>query len=174
MPASFCVHSFQEEKVAGAVDRLWAVVEPYLAAEGIELDDLEIVGKKPGVVVRVTLDSAEPLGVDRLADVSRRLSRLLDQEDPISSSYTLEVSSPGLERKLRRPRHYEKSVGRDIKVKSKVSIGGENNHRGVLVEANDDGFVVDVDGSERQIAYGDVVTARTVFVWEKASKPGKR
>lgn len=160
--------------MTGKVDRLWAAIEPYVAAEGVELDDLEIVGKAPGVVVRVTLDSAEPVGVDRLAEMSRRLSRLLDDEDPVTGAYTLEVSSPGLERKLRRPRHFEKSIGRDVKVKSRVEIGGEHSHRGVLAQANDDGFVVDVDGEERHIAYGDVVSARTVFVWEKASKPGER
>jgi ribosome maturation factor RimP len=160
--------------VTSAADRLWAVVEPYLSAEGVELDDLEIVGKAPGVVVRVTLDAAEPMGVDQLADVSRRLSRLLDEEDPIASSYTLEVSSPGLERKLRRPRHYKKSVGRDVRVKSKVAVGGDHSHRGVLVEASDLDFVVEVDGTDRRIAYGDVISARTVFAWEKASKPGKR
>lgn len=160
--------------MAGMVDRLWAVIEPYVAAEGIELDDLEIVGKTPGVVVRVTLDADEPVGVDRLAEVSRRLSRLLDEEDPITSSYTLEVSSPGLERKLRRPRHYEKSLGKDVKVKSRIPVEGDHTHRGVLARANGEGFVVDVEGAERHIAYSDVVSARTVFAWEKASKPGKR
>ena len=160
--------------MTGTVDRLWAVIEPYVAAEGVELDDLEIVGKTPGVVVRVTLDSDDPVGVDRLAEVSRRLSRLLDEEDPVNSSYTLEVSSPGLERKLRRPRHFEKSVGRDVKIKSRIQVGGEHSHRGVLTEASEDGFVVEVDGEERHLTYGDVVSARTVFVWEKASKPGKR
>ena len=160
--------------MTGAAERLWTAVEPYVSAEGVELDDLEIVGKAPGVVVRVTLDAAEPLGVDQLADLSRRLSRLLDDADPISSSYTLEVSSPGLERKLRRPRHYEKSVGRDVKIKSKVAVDGDYSHRGVLVEATDQDCVVEVDGSGRRIAYGDVVSARTIFEWEKAAKPGKR
>ncbi len=156
------------------VDRLWAVIEPYVAAEGIELDDLEIVGKAPGVVVRVTLDADGGVGVDRLAEVSRRLSRLLDEDDPIDGSYTLEVSSPGLERKLRRPSHYAKSVGRDVKVKSRSEIGGGHSHRGVLASADDDGFVLEMDGENREIAYGDVVSARTVFAWEKAAKPGKR
>ena len=160
--------------MSGTVDRLWAVIEPYVAAEGIELDDLEIVGKAPGAVVRVTLDADQPVGVDRLAEVSRRLSRLLDDEDPLASSYTLEVSSPGLERKLRRPRHFEKSVGRDVKVKSRVPVAGDHSHRGVLTEVGSDEFVVTVDGEDRHIAYGDVVSARTVFVWEKAAKPGKR
>ena len=172
MPASFCVRLFGG-KVTGKVERIWAVIEPYVAAEGIELDDLEIVGKSPGVVVRVTLDSEGGMGVDQLAEVSRRLSRLLDDEDPISSSYTLEVSSPGLERKLRRPRHYAKSVGRDLKVKTRSDVAGSTSHRGILVSADEDRFVIEVDGEPRDIAYGDVVTARTVFAWEKAAKPGK-
>ena len=160
--------------MTGKVERLWAVIDPYVAAEGIELDDLEIVGKAPGVVVRVTLDAEGGVGVDRLAEVSRRLSRLLDEEDPIAGSYTLEVSSPGLERKLRRPEHFAKSLGREVKVKSRLPVGGDHSHRGVLSAADDDGFVVEVDGDGREIAYGDVVSARTVFAWEKAAKPGKR
>ncbi len=160
--------------MTGKVDRLWAVIEPYVAAEGIELDDLEIVGKAPGVVVRVTLDAENGVGVDRLAEVSRRLSRLLDDEDPISGSYTLEVSSPGLERKLRRPSHFTKSIGRDVKVKSRTEVAGGHSHRGLLVAADEQGFVLEVDGENREITYGDVVSARTVFAWEKAAKPGKR
>ncbi len=174
MPASFCVYVFRRSRVTGKVERLWAVIEPYVAAEGIELDDLDIVGKAPGVVLRVTLDADEGLGVDRLAEVSRRLSRLLDEEDPVEGSYTLEVSSPGLERKLRRPSHFHKSLGRDVKVKSRLEIDGDHSHRGVLVAATDDRFVVEVDGEKRELAYGDVVSARTVFAWEKAPKPGKR
>lgn len=160
--------------MTGTVERLWAVIDPYVAAEGIELDDLEIVGKAPGVVVRVTLDADGGVGVDRLAEVARGLSRLLDAEDPIDASYTLEVSSPGLERKLRRRRHFEKSLGREVKIKSRSEIAGQHSHHGVLALAEDDGFVVEVDGEERKIAYGDVVSARTVFAWEKAAKPGKR
>lgn len=160
--------------MTGKVERLWAVIDPYVAAEGIELDDLEIVGKTPGVVVRVTLDAEGGVGVERLAEVSRRLSRLLDDEDPITGAYTLEVTSPGLERKLRRPRHFEKAVGRQVKVKTGSQIAGQHRHHGVLVEAGEDEFVVEVDGERRDIAYGDVVSARTVFTWEKAAKPGRR
>ena len=160
--------------MASKVDRLWAVIEPYVAAEGIELDDLEIVGKAPGVVVRVTLDADGGVGVDRLAEVSRRLSRLLDEEDPINGTYTLEVSSPGLERKLRRPQHFRKSLEREVKVKSRIEVAGARSHRGLLAAVGDDSFVVEVDGDRREIASGDVVSARTVFTWEKAAKPGKR
>jgi ribosome maturation factor RimP len=160
--------------VGDVAERLWGVIEPYVAAEGIELDDIEVAGKGGGTIVRITLDGDPPLTVDRVAELSRGLSRLLDEADPIVSSYTLEVGSPGLERSLRRPRHFEKSVGREAKVKTVREIDQARNHRGMVVTADDDGFVLDVDGSERRIAYRDVASARTVFVWEKGAKPGKR
>ncbi len=154
-------------------DRLWQACEKYLAAEALELDDLEVAGNGPRVV-RVTVDAEESIGVDRLARVSRALSRMLDEEDPFEGAYTLEVTSPGLERRLRRPRHFEKSLGADVKVKSKVEIDGARSHRGVLVSVGEEGFVVTVDGSERHIDFEQVQSARTLFEWKKAPKPGKK
>ena len=159
--------------MSSLADRLWSDVEDYVAAENIELDDLEILGDGPGKIVRVTLDG-DALGVDRIADLSRGLSRLLDDLDPLDRAYTLEVSSPGLERKLRRPRHYEKSIGSEVKVKTFAPISGERTHLGRLAFADEDGFKVEIDGKERHIAYDAVASARTVFVWEKAAKPGSR
>lgn len=145
--------------------RLWDVVEPYTSAEGIELDDIEIVGREGGRIVRVVVDAPSALGVDRIAELSRGLSRLMDHDDLIPGSYTLEVTSPGLERKLRRREHYRKSLGREIKVKTRVAVAGSRTHRGDLVSATDRGFTVDVGDSERYIDYDDVASARTVFVW---------
>jgi len=158
--------------VSDTAERLWDVIEPYVAAEGIELDDFEVLGHGAGTIVRVTVDGGDALSVDRIAELSRGISRLLDDDDPVNGSYTLEVSSPGLERRLRRPRHYEKSLGREVKVKTKRPVAGTVNHAGSLLEADDEGFVVDTDAGAHRIAYADVVSARTVFVWEKASKPG--
>ena len=163
-----------EEQVTSTAERLWDVVEPYVAAEGIELDDIEVVGNTGGRIVRITVDDQRPVAVGRLAELSRGISRLLDEEDPIAGSYTMEVSSPGLERKLRRPRHYEKAVGTTVKVKTHSEIDGEKHHSGVLVAANGDGFVVDADRGERRIPYRDVASARTVFVWEKQSRRQRR
>ena len=154
-------------------DRLWSQVETYVAAEHLELDDLEILGEGSGRIVRVTLDG-DTLEVDRIADLSRGLSRMFDELDPFEGSYTLEVSSPGLERKLRRPRHYEKSMGSEVKVKTFAPINGERTHSGVLTQAGETTFTVAVDGEARQIAYDAVASARTVFVWQKAEKPGSR
>ena len=146
-------------------ERLWSVVEPYTAAEDVELDDIEIVGRDRGRIVRIVVDASDPLGVDQIADLSRGLSRLLDQHDLISGAYTLEVTSPGLERKLRRPQHYRKSLGRTITVKTRTPVDGSRNHRGELVRADERGFVIDVEGPERSIGYDDVASGRTVFVW---------
>jgi ribosome maturation factor RimP len=152
-------------------EQIWGLVEPYLAAEGVELDDLEVHGG--GKLLRVVVDSAEPLELDRIAALSRGIGRLIEEEDPLAGSYTLEVTSPGLERKLRRPEHFEKAVGGEVSVRTFGPVDGDKVHKGRLVSVNGNGFVVSVEGSDRTIAYGDVARARTVFVWEKGEKPGK-
>ena len=152
--------------------RLWAVVEPYLAAENVELDDIEVRGGK-GRLVRVVIDAEGGVDIDRVAELSRGISRLLQDESGGFDDYPLEVSSPGLERKLRRPRHYEKSIGKDVKVKTSQAIGGNHAHRGTLLEAGPEDFTLSVAGEERTILYADVVTATTVFEWKSAPKPGR-
>lgn len=157
--------------MTSVAEKLWDRIDPYVAAEGVELDDVEILGG--GQVVRVVVDAADPIGVDVIADLSRGISRLIDEDDPIKSSYTLEVSSPGLERKLTRPRHYEKSIGREVTLKTHSEIEGTKAHRGVLVAATALDATIDIDGTERTIPYTAVASARTVFVWEKGQRPGR-
>ena len=152
------------------VSDIWTVVEPYLAAERLELDDVELHGRGPGTLLRVVVDG-EGVDIDRLADVSRGLSRLLDNETDMTSAYRLEVTSPGLERDLRRPSHYAKSIGREVVVK--VADGDQKTTiRGILSEAGDDEFTVDAGDERKTVEYENVLTARTVFRWEKAPKPG--
>ena len=153
-------------------ERLWETLEPYLEAEGVELDDLDVRGRGNGRLVRVTVDAPEGVGVDRIAQLSRGVSRLLDEQDPVSGSYTLEVSSPGLERPLRRPSHFEKSVGREVDVKTVEPIDGAQRHRGVLERIDDAVLSLVVDGTERAIPMDSVAQAKTVFRWEKSPKPG--
>jgi ribosome maturation factor RimP len=153
-------------------ERLWETLEPYLEAEGVELDDLDVRGRGNGRLVRVTVDAPGGLGVDRIAQLSRGVARLLDEQDPVSGSYTLEVSSPGLERPLRRASHFEKSVGREVDVKTVEPIDGAQRHRGVLERIDDAVLSVVVDGAERAIPMDSVAQAKTVFRWEKSPKPG--
>lgn len=146
-------------------------MEPYLAAERLELDDLELSGRGRGRVLRVIVDG-DDVDIDRLADLSRGLSRVLDEEPSLQDSYQLEVSSPGLERKLRRPAHYSKALGREVVVKT-VSTDGTATLRGVLAGSNGSVFTVESEDGPIQISYDDVISAKTVFRWEKAPKPGQ-
>ncbi len=159
--------------MGAAEDRLWKVIEPYVTAEGIELDDLEVLGQGPRKIVRVTVDGDEPVGIDHIARLSRGIGRLLDESDPFPDAYTLEVGSPGLERSLRRRRHYEKSLNRAVKIKTYAPIDGAKNHTGTLSGVDESGVTVDVDGSSRAVAFDDIASARTIFTWESGGKPGK-
>ena len=94
--------------------RVRALIEPLVAAEGLELFDLEQVGP----VLRVTVDRQGGVSIDDITKTTRAISRAIDEHDPISSSFTLEVSSPGLERVLRTPAHYSWAVGRTVAVKT--------------------------------------------------------
>ena len=167
---NFCVATKPGASILTTVSDIWTVVEPFLAAERLELDDVELRGRGPGTLLRVVVDG-ENVDIDRLADVSRGISRLLDNETELDAAYRLEVTSPGLERDLRRPSHYAKSVGREVVVKiadgdSKTTI------RGTLADAGEDSFTIESESGETVVGYEDVLTAKTVFRWEKAPKPG--
>ena len=150
------------------VEQIWKVVEPYLAAESLELDDLEVLGRGRARTLRVTIDKTGGIDLDRISEVSRGLSRLLDSETEIDGPYQLEVSSPGLERKLSRPSQFQKSVGREVVVKTATFTV-----RGVLAAASQESFQVQsADAEVRSVRYEDVTSARTVFRWERAPKPG--
>lgn len=158
--------------MADAPQELWMLIEGYLAAERIELDDLELLGApNKGRVLRVTIDGVD---LDRLSALSRGISRLLDQDDLIPGSYRLEVSSPGLERKLRRPAHWRKAIGREVTIKTRTEIDGARRHDGRVRDADDEGAYLTVDGAERRIPFDQITSARTVHRWNAPAKPGKK
>jgi ribosome maturation factor RimP len=161
------------KRLSEPFESLSQLISDYLAAERLELDDLEMLGQGRGRILRVVVDGPD-VGVDHLAELSRSISRLLDHESDLDGSYTLEVTSPGLERKLRTPAHFSKSVGREITVKTRAEIEGDRRHTGVLVEADDLGIVMDTAGGRRRLDFDQVTSARTVFRWERAPKPGKK
>jgi len=153
-------------------DRVRALVEPICVDLGLELDDVEYSGG----VLRVTIDREGGVDIDAIALVTRETSRLLDHHDLVSGRYTLEVSSPGLERSLRIPGHFAKVIGREVRVKTKPHVDGERRVDGVLVVSDDEGIEVaegDAAGPRRRVRYDDIERARTVFEWGPAPKPGK-
>lgn len=150
------------------VDRVRELVAPIVADVGVELYDVEFTGG----ILRILVDVEGGIDIDAIKVISRRSSRVLDDADPIPGRYTLEVSSPGLERPLRTRHHFEGAIGEVVKFKTHVEIEGRRRFQGTLVGADLDGFRLDLDGAERVFGYDDVTKAKTVFEWNPTPKPG--
>ncbi len=151
------------------VEDLFAALQPGVAASGVELVDVVLAAG----VLQVTVDREGGVDLDTLTEASRAVSSLLDDLDPIPGRYSLEVSSPGIERTLRTPAHFAKAVGTTVSVKTRPQVPGERRLRGTLVAADESGFLLGVDGTETapmRLAYGDIDRARTVFVWGAADR----
>jgi len=144
--------------------RVSTLVEPLIEARGAELYDVVLGGATLQVLVAGGVD------LDTLADITRDVSRVLDEDDPMPDRYTLEVSTPGLERTLRRPSHFRGAVGEKVKVKTTATCEVRRVD-GTLAAADDEGFVVDTGTEERRLSYAEVERARTVFEWGAATKP---
>jgi ribosome maturation factor RimP len=164
--------------VSALVDRVRQLVAPILADLRLELYDLEHVGG----TLRITVDRAGGVDLDALALVTRLISRELDHNDPMPGRYTLEVTSPGLERSLRTAEHFRRAVGSKVQIRTLPHVAGDRRVHGVLAAADDDGFVVRLDAVastaatapavERRLDYADVERARTVFEWGGQPKRG--
>jgi ribosome maturation factor RimP len=160
------------------IERVRALVAPIAVDLGLDLYDVE----QRGGVLRITLDTppGSPGGVDldQLALATRLVSRELDHEDPVPGRYTLEVTSPGLERALRTPAHFRREIGKTVTVRLARPLDDQRRIDGVLVAADDAGVTVRVDDPatgepvDRTISYDLVDRARTVFAWGPSPKPG--
>ena len=146
------------------VERVRATVEPLLATHSLTVYDIE----HRGSVLRILIDGPTAVDLDELAHMTRLIGVALDEADPIPGAYTLEVSSPGLERPLRTPDHFRRAIGETVTLKL-VPDADERRVRGTLTDADDRG--VTIDG--RAIPYDVIDKARTVFEWGPAPKPGK-
>lgn len=162
-----------------ATDRVRELVVPVLDERELDLYDVE----QAGPVLRVVVDAPAGTGLDLdvVADATRAISRLLDEVDPIPGRYTLEVTSPGLERTLRTPAHFARAVGEKVKVKTSPSVDdGDRRVEGVLEAADPVGIAVRTGAGDtgdsgeaavRRLRYEDIVRARTVFDWGPDPKP---
>lgn len=141
---------------------LRTLLEPGVEALGFELVDAELVGGGSQRVLRVYIDSHGGIDVEDCALVSRQLSALLDVEDPIPGQYTLEVSSPGLDRPLVRRRDFERFIGAQVKVRMHQAILGRKNFTGQLIEVGDDHVMLEMDKESYKLPFMDIERARLV------------
>jgi ribosome maturation factor RimP len=161
------------------LNRVQALVAPVASDLGLDIYDIE----QRGGTLRITLDTpagcAGGVSLDDLALASRLISRALDEDDPVPGRYTLEVTSPGVERALRTAAHFQREVGKEVAIRLSDVTADERRINGTLVAADDDAATVRVDGpagaTDRRIEYVRIDRARTVFHWPAAQKPrGKK
>ena len=143
-------------------DKLIKLVEPLVEQLGFELADLELrTGGRDGIL-RIFIDKADGIGIEDCEEVSRRVSAILDVEDPVQSDYTLEVSSPGLDRTLTKLAHFQRFMGQDVKVKLRFPLEGRRNYRGALKAADEDKIEVEVDGESFSLPLATIESVRLI------------
>ena len=150
-------------------ERVQELVAPLFAGTSVELVDVLFTGG----TLRITVDRPGGVDLDEISQLTRRVSAELDRHDAVPGRYTLEVSSPGLERPLRTPEHFRRAVGTRVAVKTQPGSEGDRRVPGELVDAGEATITVrPEDGSpERILRYEHLERARTVFEWGPADRP---
>ncbi len=151
--------------MALTVPKIESLLLPGAQALGYEIVAVEMAGGDSSIV-RIYIDQPNGVTVDDCAKASRQFSAIMDVEDPISSRYTLEVSSPGMDRPLAKPAHFQDVIGQDVKIKMAVLVNGRRRFSGELIAANDEFAVVEVDGEQSELFYNDMDRARLVPVYD--------
>ncbi|MFZ1624538.1 MAG: ribosome maturation factor RimP [Gammaproteobacteria bacterium] len=142
--------------------QLIALLEPTIEALGYELSDLELIFAGGSGVLRLFIDRPEGIRVEDCEAVSRQISGLLDVENPIQGDYDLEVSSPGMDRKLVKPAHFDRFAGQPVKGKFRAMIDGRRRFAGVLIGRDGDKARLQVDGTELTVPIDDIELIRLV------------
>ena len=153
------------------LDRVRALVQPIVDDLGLELYDCEFAGGTLRVVIDTPPGSPGGVDMEQLSLATRLVSRELDHADPVPGRYTLEVSSPGLERSLKRPEHFKRELGKTVSLRLHTPLEGRRRLEGALMSADDQCVVVRADGADVTIEIAQIERARTVFVWGPAPKP---
>lgn len=143
-------------------DELFRLLDPAVSSLGYELVELEFAPAGSGGVLRLYIDAAPGITLDDCERVSRQVGVVLESEDPIAGHYTLEVSSPGLDRILRTRAHFERFVGSRVKIQLGAPLDGRRRFTGTLLEVRDEGVVVDVDGRPTSLGFAQIQRARLV------------
>lgn len=152
------------------MEEIHRALAPILDEAGLELVDLELQSG----LLRVTVDREGGVDLEALSNANRLVSRALDQIDPIPGRYTLEVSSPGLERPLRRPEHFVRALGKKVTVRTLPGVGEARRLTGLLANADREGITIegpDVPDGKQSVRYSEVERARTVFEWGASAAP---
>lgn len=152
--------------MSNITSQLEDIISPVVGALGFELWGIEFSAHKKNVLLRIYIDKQEGITVDDCALVSRQVSSVMDVEDPITSKYILEVSSPGLDRKLFKPKHFATYAGYQVQLRLFVAYEGQRNFTGLLKGLEDDEVIVQIDEEEFCFPLESIEKARVKPVFE--------
>lgn len=138
------------------------MLRPAVEEVGKELLGVEFISAGKHSILRIFIDHENGINVDDCAEVSRQVGAILDVEDPISTEYSLEISSPGLDRPLFDLPHFQEVVGETINVKVSMPLNGRRKFKGKLVSIENDTLIVKVDGEEYELVFSNIDKANLV------------
>lgn len=149
------------------VTRVWELAAPLAEGEGMEILDIEFrrEGGRGERVLRLYVDKQGGPNVDDLSRVSRQLSDLLDEQDAIEGAYTLEVSSPGINRPLKRPEHFARFVGKRIRVRTREVINGRRSFLGILKGVEENKITLGQEGQQYEIPFSLIEKSNYEHDW---------
>lgn len=147
-------------------ERLTELLEPVVHGLGFQLWDLEYSARRGGGFLRLYIDAEQGVVLEDCATVSRAVSAVLDEQDPIPVEYTLEVSSPGMDRVLRTPTHYSRFIGERAQVEMVLPVNGRRKFLGRLLAVNDRDLIIDQDGTSVTLSIEGINKARLAPVYE--------
>ena len=152
-------------RVTQAAKQLQQLLEPGVSALGYELLGIEHLAQGRHSLLRLYIDSPDGITVEDCERVSHQVSGVLEVEDPVKGQYTLEVSSPGLDRPLFKPEHYARFVGEVVALRLARPLGDRRRFKGRLLALRDDAVVIEQDGAEVVIPLDDIDKAHLVPQW---------
>ncbi len=155
-------------------DKIAALAAGVALDEAVEVFDVEAVQEGPRTVVRIFIDREGGVGIADCESFSRRFGAILDVEDPFSGPYALEVSSPGVNRRLSRPRHFAAAEGRRVRVSVTEPVEGSRNFTGILRRTDDDGIDIERDGKTIRLPHRLIRKANIDVTQDELFAKGKK
>jgi ribosome maturation factor RimP len=141
---------------------LWQLFEPVITGMGYELIEIEHFPSPKHGVLRLYIDKEGGVTIDDCSVVSQQISALIDVEDPVKGQFNLEISSPGMDRPLRRLKDFQRFTGSRVKLKTAMPLDGQRNFTGQLLSADEDYVVIETDSEEISIPMDALDKARIV------------
>jgi len=158
------------------VARIWELAAPLAETQGLEIIDIELrrEGSRTGRVLRLYLDKEGGPNMENLSRVSRELGALLDVHDVVEGAYTLEVSSPGINRPLKRPEHFKQFVGKKVRIRTRDLVQGRRLFLGPLLDVLSDKIAVDQDGARIEIPFAVIEKSNYEHDWSAEYAAGSK